>query len=40
MGAVAGFLLLYTIIARLFPVISMWEVENERQARPEKGGMQ
>jgi Ni/Fe-hydrogenase subunit HybB-like protein len=38
MGAIAGFLLLYTLIARLFPVISIWEVEKEMHAAHHRAG--
>jgi molybdopterin-containing oxidoreductase family membrane subunit len=36
-AAFAGFILLYLLFARLFPIVSIWEVEEGREEAAEKG---
>ncbi len=37
-GAIAGFILLYTVFAKIFPIVSRWELEEGELAQRHSGG--
>jgi molybdopterin-containing oxidoreductase family membrane subunit len=39
-GAMAGFVLLYTLFSKFFPIVSMWETREERHAVKERTAIQ